>query len=170
MIEYRNAKFASADLTIVDCEINHPRFGWLPYTINPADTDQAIDNEALLAAIGDDVAPYVPAPQASAQEVLAAWRASAYLYRDEFAVVAAGNGWVTDDEAEAWAGGNANPPSFLAIIGGLPEGERLAARVTSLTRATVRRDSPLIVALAVSHGVDDEGLDMAFGWVDAAAE
>ena len=43
----------------IDCDINHPIYGWIPYTIDPSDTDQTIDNVALLEDIGDNVAPYV---------------------------------------------------------------------------------------------------------------
>jgi hypothetical protein len=41
----------------MDVEINHPTYGWIPYTIDPTDTDTTIDNAALLALVGDDFAP-----------------------------------------------------------------------------------------------------------------
>ena len=45
-------------------EINHPEFGWIPYTLDPADTDTTINNDAVMALIGDDFAAYVPPTQA----------------------------------------------------------------------------------------------------------
>ena len=60
MTNYRNAKHISEGR--IDCEIEHPMHGWIPYTLNPAD----IKNDDLLAsmALADDVAAYVPPTQA----------------------------------------------------------------------------------------------------------
>jgi hypothetical protein len=52
--EYRNADTLSADNSLMDVEINHPTYGWIPYTIDSSDTDMTIDNAALLALVGDD--------------------------------------------------------------------------------------------------------------------
>jgi hypothetical protein len=56
--EVRNAQSLQADNLRMEVEINHPRFGWIPYTLNPWDTDQTINNEDLLALIGTDFAAY----------------------------------------------------------------------------------------------------------------
>lgn len=63
-MNYRNAKYI--DDTRIDCEIEHPKFGWIPYTIDPADTDMTINNNDLLAAMAStgDVAAYVPPTKA----------------------------------------------------------------------------------------------------------
>ena len=61
--EYRNAASLSSDNARMDVEINHPDFGWIPYTIDPADTDMTIDNSALLALIGSDFTAYVAPTQ-----------------------------------------------------------------------------------------------------------
>ena len=42
--EFRNASALNADGTRMDVEINHPEYGWIPYTIEPSDTDMTIDN------------------------------------------------------------------------------------------------------------------------------
>ena len=55
--EYRNAVSLSANNTRMDVEINHPDYGWIPYTIDPSDTDTTIDNSALLELVGDDFTP-----------------------------------------------------------------------------------------------------------------
>lgn len=59
-MKYRNAKYI--DNTRIDCEIEHPRHGWIPYTLDPADTDMTINNDRLLAAMtsAGDVEAYVP--------------------------------------------------------------------------------------------------------------
>ena len=62
--DIRNAKSTNAENTIIDVEINHPVHGWIPYTINPDDTDQTVSNDGLLAMIGSSFAAYVPPTQA----------------------------------------------------------------------------------------------------------
>lgn len=71
MMEYRNARYVTEEW--IDCEINHPEFGWIPYTLNPDDTDMTIDNNVLLAAMASagDVAAYVPPTQAELNEAAA---------------------------------------------------------------------------------------------------
>jgi hypothetical protein len=48
----------------MDVEINHPQHGWIPYTLDPADTDTTIDNDAIIALIGTDFTAYVAPTQA----------------------------------------------------------------------------------------------------------
>ena len=63
-MNYRNAKYI--DATRINCEINHPRFGWIPYTLNPSDKDMSVDNAALLDAMSanGNVASYAAPSQA----------------------------------------------------------------------------------------------------------
>jgi len=77
--EYRNASSLNADNTRMDIEINHPDYGWLPYTIDPTDEDNTIDNAALLALIGSDFSAYVAPTQ---EELDAATAASVRAERD----------------------------------------------------------------------------------------
>lgn len=62
--QVRNAASLQSDNARMDVEINHPEFGWIPYTLDPADTDMTINNDAVMALIGDDFAAYVPPTQA----------------------------------------------------------------------------------------------------------
>ena len=63
-MNYRNAQYID-DNGWIDCEIEHPDFGWIPYTLDPADTDMTVNNDDLLAAMNaaGDVAAYVPPTQ-----------------------------------------------------------------------------------------------------------
>lgn len=63
-MNYRNAKYIN-DQGWIDCEIEHERFGWIPYTLDPNDEDMTIDNNELLRMMSDrgDVAAYVPPTQ-----------------------------------------------------------------------------------------------------------
>ena len=72
-MNYRSAKYINNNGWI-DCEIQHPDFGWIPYTLNPADTDMTVNNDDMLAAMAKagDVAAYVPPTQAELDEALSA--------------------------------------------------------------------------------------------------
>ena len=61
--EYRNAVSFAADNSRIDVEINHPEYGWIPYSCNTFDTDMTINNDDLLALIGSDFTPYTPPTQ-----------------------------------------------------------------------------------------------------------
>lgn len=56
--EVRNAQSMNAENTQFDVEINHPDYGWIPYSLAPWDTDTTIDNAALLELIGSDYVPF----------------------------------------------------------------------------------------------------------------
>ena len=77
--QIRNAVSLRADNLLMDVEINHPDFGWIPYTLNPADTDTTIDNDAIMSLIGTDFAAYVPPTQ---EELNAAAAAEVRAKRD----------------------------------------------------------------------------------------
>ncbi len=70
--EVRNAQSLNTENTAFDVEINHPEFGWIPYTLNPDDTDMTVDNSVLLGLIGSDYAAYVAPTQAELDAELAA--------------------------------------------------------------------------------------------------
>ena len=69
--EVRNAVSLQSDNLLMDVEINHPQYGWIPYTLDPADTDMTINNDAVMALIGDDFAAYIPPTQAELDAALA---------------------------------------------------------------------------------------------------
>lgn len=68
-MNYRNARGISGNR--VDCEIDHPIHGWIPYTIDPSDTDNTVDNVALLIDIGDDFSDYVEPTSGQVSALLA---------------------------------------------------------------------------------------------------
>ena len=69
--EVRNAKSLNEENTFFDLEINHPKYGWLPYTLSPHDTDMTVDNSVLLELIGDDFQAYVAPTQEELDEAAA---------------------------------------------------------------------------------------------------
>ena len=72
-MKYRNAKYIN-NSGWIDCEIDHPVYGWVPYTLDPADTDMRVNNDDLLTAMdaAGDIAAYVPPTQAELDAALAA--------------------------------------------------------------------------------------------------
>lgn len=106
-MEYRNAKYISP--TNIDCEIKHEVYGWVPYSLNPDDTDETVDNGALLAAMdaAGDVAAYVPPTQAeldaTLSEQLREERDSLLLEVDAFVGNPLRWGSLSAEQQDAWA-------------------------------------------------------------------
>ena len=70
--QVRNAASKNAANTVIDVEINHPDYGWIPYLLTDYDTDTTIDNDAVMALIGDDFTAYVPPTQVELDAAAAA--------------------------------------------------------------------------------------------------
>ena len=62
--QVRNAASLQSDNLRMDVEINHPNYGWIPYTVDPSDTDETIDNDAVMSLIGSNFTAYVAPTQA----------------------------------------------------------------------------------------------------------
>lgn len=103
-MEYRNAKYIDKSGRI-DCEIKHPVYGWILYTLDPKDTDMTIDNSALLAEMKkrNDVSPLDEADYLASLQFDVRFKRDALL--DELDKVMANQArWasMTDDEKLAW--------------------------------------------------------------------
>jgi hypothetical protein len=70
--EVRNAASLQSDNLRMEVEINHPQHGWIPYGVDPADTDNTINNDEVMALIGTDFAAYVAPTQAELDAATAA--------------------------------------------------------------------------------------------------
>lgn len=70
--EVRNAASLQSDNLRMEVEINHPQYGWIPYGLDPSDTDTTINNDEVMALIGTDFAAYVPPTQAELDAEVAA--------------------------------------------------------------------------------------------------
>lgn len=98
-MNYRNAKYIANGL--IDCEIEHPIYGWIPFTCDPADTGALFDTAALYAAMAADpeTAPYVYVPPAPpTPEQLSFLRAEAYRNEADPLFFKAQRGEATMDE------------------------------------------------------------------------
>lgn len=70
-------------------------------------------------------------------------------------------GWITEAEGDAWANRQL-PAAVNALIAGLPQAERFAARTRAKLPSVVLRDDALVVALATQQGKTAEQLDDFF--------
>tara|TARA_B110000858_G_C17604730_1_gene381680 strand:+ start:296 stop:709 length:414 start_codon:yes stop_codon:yes gene_type:complete len=70
--EVRNAQSLNVENTAFDVEINHPSFGWIPYTLTPDDTDETVDNSVLIELVGSDYVSYIAPSQAELDAELSA--------------------------------------------------------------------------------------------------
>jgi len=163
-MEYRNAKY-TADGRI-DCEINHPKIGWVPFTASRNDSEKhGRDLFSEISRVGN-VAPY-EAPNFT--ERLTQWRENASLPRTRFALAAAKAEHITEAEAEDWAAGVAIPAWVSEAIewavaeGLIPEDERLSVRIAVRTQQYIGRNDRLIPILAQSADLTDEQVDGLFG-------
>jgi hypothetical protein len=98
-MDWKNARYNA--FGTVDCEINHPQYGWIPFTCNPNDKGAAFDTSALFDEMRDVAAPYVPPPPPSDEELAIQIRAR----RDS---LLAGTDWtqlpdVPEATRSAWA-------------------------------------------------------------------
>ena len=106
-MEYRNPQFIENGW--IDCEIEHPEYGWIPFTCNPNDTGALFDTAALFAEMQPHAAPYVPPTQ---EELDAMAAAQVRVGRDRKLATEvdpiAGNAlrWagLSDEQRQAWAG------------------------------------------------------------------
>ena len=106
--QVRNAKSLQANNARMEVEINHPDYGWIPYGLDPADTDTTINNDAILALISTDFVAYV-APTAA--EIATALAVTERSKRDRILTTVvdpiAGNAlrWaaLTSEQRTAWA-------------------------------------------------------------------
>jgi hypothetical protein len=156
-MQWRNPT-RNADGTI-DIEINHPRYGWIPFTADPADTGAGFDVAALVAAI-EAAGPVPDAPPIPAQQTTQITFAQLVI-----GLVAAD--WITEAEGDGWITGTL-PPPVLALIAQRPAGQRFAARALALRPDVVRRSDQLITALGAALGKSSTQIDAFFNTYGAA--
>ena len=162
-MDYRNAVFIADGR--IDCEIDHPQFGWIPFTASPDDPEEF--GRELFAELESKAAAYVP-HKVTAEDVaaeLAQARAAASMSRLDFAKLALREGWITAAEAKAWVPGNALPQIVTDIIAQHIEGadKQDIAEINALGQTVVNRNDLLLRLLMMSKKVTDAQMDAHFG-------
>lgn len=161
-MNYRNAK-RLADGRI-DCEIEHPLYGWIPFTADPADTGAQFDVAELHALMVADpaTAPYAPP---TSEEIAAQQEAERQFMRISFAQLLIGlvtEGWITAAEGRAWRDRVALPAPVQTLIASLPAAEQFAAETRALAPSEVLRLDPLVVGLGAATNKTAEEIDNFF--------
>ena len=138
-MEWRNPRYNAAGS--VDVDLLHPKYGWIPFTVDAADKFARFDVVALMRDISaqGQVAPYVPPPPASRRATMKP------LTRAQFFRAMMETGHLSEQEAENAAAGGPIPGQFMAALNTLPQSERAAARIWLRSFTTVRRDNPVIL-------------------------
>jgi hypothetical protein len=72
-MNYRNPAYTANGW--IDCEIEHPVYGWIPFTCAPKDSGAQFDTAALFEKMKPHAAAYVPPPPPSTEELAADVRA-----------------------------------------------------------------------------------------------
>ena len=162
-MKYRNAAFIVDGR--IDCEINHPQFGWIPFTASPDDAEQF--GRELFAELGSKAAAYIqyePTVEDTAI-ALAQARPAASMSRLDFAKLALREGWITAAEAKAWVPGNALPKIVTDIIAQHIEGadKQDIAEINALGQLVVNRNDLLLRLLMAVKKVTPEQMDAHFG-------
>ena len=157
-MEWRNPQYNQ--FGTIDCEINHPEYGWIPFTASPDDPEE--HGRALHAEImgHGQIAPYVPPSPESIRE---AWRESAVLSPAEFFIAAKRLGILTPEEALEAAKGNA-PELFIQIVSQAPDVDAVEAQILFARMTVVGRNHPFVLGAIQVLDKDPHDVDLAFGW------
>lgn len=139
----RNMKWSNAEQTAINCEINHPDYGWIPFTASPNDPEEHGRNihAACLAGEHGAVAAYAPPPPPSV-----VIPAEVTMRQARLALL--GIGKLSDVDAA------------LASI--TDPAQRQAAQIEWEYSSTVKRDSAWVQQLAPALGLDAAALDALF--------
>lgn len=78
----RNPIYSNHEGTAIDCELDHPIYGWIPFTASPDDPDEGgrVIYQLLLDGQFGEIAPYVePEPVPLTVEQVQSLRRAAYV-------------------------------------------------------------------------------------------
>lgn len=152
-MEYRNAKFIKDGM--IDCEINHPVYGWIPFTANPADTGAQFDVAELHAQMAADAAttPYDPA--------LDPVFVPASITRRQCARQLLAEGMISGPEAVAMTKTGEPPSMVSAYLNALPDEQRFLAEI-DFAADRYFRDNQLLMALATTQQISQADIDQFF--------
>jgi len=138
----RNPRWNAGNETI-DCEIEHPVFGWIPFTANPNDPEE--HGRAIFNAVKDIAEPYDPSlyPEPTEQDLLEIERSEMIVSRFQ--------------AKAAILQADLLPAVEAALVDADP-----IARLAWSEAVEFRRDSPTIISLGTAIGLTDEQLDALF--------
>jgi len=150
-IEIRNAVFTSDGR--IDCEINHPSFGWVPFT---ADQNDVEEHGRIIFEAASAIPP-APAPDTASNpkpvpEAISFAQLLIGLVSEQ---------WITETAGEEWLQGIL-PSAVLVTINLLPREQQFAAKARAARPSEIRRDDPLVGMMAAAQGKTVEEVDDFF--------
>lgn len=138
-MEFRNAFYSRQDGSAIDMEVNHPTFGWIPFTATAHDPE-AHGRELFALASAGTVAPYI---SPTIEEIRAAMPT---LTARQFRLGLVNNGF--------------SMSQVSAVIEGMPEGaDKETARIEWGYATTFERMHPLIATVGTALGLDAAEID-----------
>ena len=138
----------------INCEIDHPVYGWIPFTADPLDTGAEFDVADLYDRMtrSPSIQPYVPVTEVVIIPDMSFPQLLIGLVTEQ---------WITEADGEAWLAGTL-PAAVLGVISSLPVQMRFPAKARALRPSVVIRADPLVAALAAYEGKTPEELDEFF--------
>jgi len=124
-MNFRNAQYNA--FGTIDCEIEHPVYGWIPFTADPNDVEPL--GAGVFNAAKSSAAAYVAPPPPDTAEALAAERAAMYCSRLQGRLVL---GEATCDALDAIAANTATPWAMRQTINNAIEWQRTSQAMTEL--------------------------------------
>jgi hypothetical protein len=155
-MEYRNPQWSANNF--IDCEINHPQFGWIPFTADPNDNGTFFDVAELYNEMKEDpsILPYVPPlPEVPAQ-----------ITRRQCAVMMLSQNMITGQEAILMTQSGIPPANVQTYFDAMPEPQRTMA-IIDFAAVNYYRNNPLLADLMAANGMTEQQVDQFF--IDAAA-
>lgn len=137
----------------IDCEIEHPVYGWIPFTADPDDVE-AYGAEIYAAALAMGPTEYVAPPPAPAP-------VPASMTFAQLLIGLVTEQWITEAEGEAWLG-NVLPTQVTALIDSLPVEHQFAAKARALRPSVILRADPLVTMMGAAANKTPEQLDEFF--------
>lgn len=137
----------------IDCEIDHPVYGWIPFTADPNDVEEhgrlihAAALEMGPAPYVEPPAPPVPVPNLTFAQLL-------------FGLVT--ESWITEAEGTAWLVNRTLPAPVEALISSQPANQQLLVRARALQPTEILRADPMVQAMGAAQGKTSEELDQFF--------
>lgn len=138
----------------IDCEIEHPVHGWIPFTADANDVEQH-GRDIYAAALEMGPAAYVappPQPEPVPQSMTFA----------QLLIGLVTEQWITVEEGRAWRDRVALPAQVQAVIDALPPEQQFAAETRALAPSEVLRMDPLVVSMGAAAGKTPEEIDDFF--------
>ncbi|WP_234836158.1 hypothetical protein [Sinorhizobium meliloti] len=138
-MEFRNAFYSRPNNAAIDMEVNHPIFGWIPFTATPGDVE-AHSRQLFAEASAGVVAPYTPPPVETVRDAMIP------LTARQLRLGLVSNGFTL--------------AQVTAVIETMPEGaDKENARIEWEYATTFDRTHPLIAMVGAALGLADEQID-----------